>query len=312
LSKVLVTGAGGYIGGRLVRALADTGLQVRALVRDPAPWLRVEQTACDLCTVAPDDLADACRDVSAIVHLAGENEITAARSPAGALGSTVVAAERLAETARRTGVQRLVYLSTVHVYGARIRPGATLTEELRPEPRSAYAISRLACEHVAATLAAGAYELIVLRLTNAVGAPADPRVNRWSLVANDLARQGAREGRLALRSSGVQWRDFVALSDVCTAIAAAAGGTLAPGTYNLGSGTASTVLALAGLVQDAFEQQTGARPALEAPPSEGDAPEAYRVAVQRIGSGGVQAGGPLAAAVGETVAFCLEHRGQLP
>ena len=52
---------------------------------------------------------------------------------------------------------------------------------------------------------------MILRLTNAVGAPADPSVDRWSLVANDLCPPGRADGRLALRSAGVQWRDFVAL-----------------------------------------------------------------------------------------------------
>ncbi len=270
------------------------------------------QTACDLCTVAPDDLAAACRGAAAIVHLAGENEIVAAREPAGALGSTVVAAERLAEAARATGVRRLVYLSTVHVYGERMQPGAILREDLRPEPRSAYAISRLACEHVVATLSAGAYELAILRLTNSVGAPVDPRVDRWSLVANDLAREGARHGRLTLRSSGAQWRDFVALGDVCAAIAAAGAGAVAPGTYNLGSGRATTVRALAGLVQDAFAAQTGTRPELRAPAVPGDPPQAYEVSVERLAAQGVAATGTLAEAVGETVAFCLEHTEEMP
>ena len=79
-----------------------------------------------------------------------------------------------------------------------------LTEDLRPEPRSSYAISRLASEHVAATLAGGAADVVVLRLTNSVGAPVDPAVDRWTLVTNDLCRQGALTGRLELRSSGVQ------------------------------------------------------------------------------------------------------------
>jgi UDP-glucose 4-epimerase len=308
LSKVLVTGAGGYIGGRLVRALAGAGRDVHALVREPAPWLGIGQTVCDLCSVAPELLAEDCAGVSTIVHLAGENELVAAREPAGALGSTVIATERLAEAARAAGVRRLVYLSTVHVYGERMRPGVTLTEDLRAEPRSAYAISRLACEHVAASLAS---ELVILRLTNSVGAAADVRVDRWSLVANDLACQGARHGILSLRSSGVQWRDFVPLDDVCAAIIAAGDRSLAPGTYNLGSGEPTTVLALAHLVQDAFEQRTGRRPPLQTAPPPPEPPGPYRVSVQRLAAQGVTGSGTLGDAVGETVAFCLEHREEL-
>jgi UDP-glucose 4-epimerase len=196
-------------------------------------------------------------------------------------------------------------------------PGVTLTEDMRPQPRSAYAISRLASEHVTAGLAGGVYELVILRLSNSVGAPLHPSVDRWSLVANDLARQGALDGRLALRTAGVQWRDFVALDDVCAAIASAARTNdtgLAPGTYNLGSGQARTVLDLAHLVQDAFEQRTGRRPPLDAPApppeSERDAP--YHVSVKRLAGAGVTpAAAPLENAVSETVGFCLDHASSL-
>lgn len=269
---------------------------------------------CDLCTVAAEDLVKACRRADTVIHLAGEDEVLAARDPSAALGSTVIASERLAEACRAAGVRRLVYLSTVHVYGARMAAGATLSEHMRVEPRSAYAISRLASEHIVSTLAAGAYELVILRLTNSVGAPADPSVNRWSLVANDLARQGALEGRLTLRSAGLQWRDFVAVRDVCTAIVAACGANgnrVDPGTYNLGSGTPVTVRTLAELIQDAFAVHTGRRPALDAPPPPPDPPRPYHVSVRRLADCGVTARSPLREAVDETVSFCLEHRGEL-
>jgi UDP-glucose 4-epimerase len=297
-----------------VQSLAAGGREARTLVREPAPWLAGEQVVCDLCTVDRDELAAACTGVEAIVHLAGENEIVAAAQPAAALGSAVVASERLAEACRVAGVRRLVYLSTVHVYGARMQPGATLTEDMRAEPRSAYAISRLASEHVASSLAGDAYELVILRLTNSVGAPADPSVDRWSLVANDLARQGAVNGRLALRSAGVQWRDFIALGDVCGAIAAACradGAGLPAGTYNLGAGVATTVLELAHAVQDAFERRTGRRPELQAPAPPPRPPAPYHVSVQRIAGHGLHPGTSLQDAVRETVGFCLDHREEL-
>ena len=254
-----------------MRSLLADGHSVDCLVRETVPWLQAPQRACDLSTIDTADLATMCAGADAIVHLAGEDEVLAARDPALALRSTVVATERVAEAARAAGVGRLVYLSTVHVYGARMAPGITLTEDLRPEPRSAYAIARLASEHVAASRAPGAYELVVLRVTNAVGAPVAPAVDRWSLVTNDLARQGAVTGRLRLNSAGRQWRDFVALPDVCSAITVACGAgaaghpALAAGTYNIGSGSPTTVLAAAHAVQDALEELSGHRPELDLP-----------------------------------------------
>jgi UDP-glucose 4-epimerase len=300
-----------------VRSLQEDGRSVRAIVREPAPWLDVEQEMCDLSTIDRSALAAHCAGVQTIVHLAGENEVVAARDPSAAVTSTVMASMSLARAAREAGVARLVYLSTVHVYGDRMAPGVTLTEDMRPEPRSAYAISRLASEHVSAGLTGDGCDLVVLRLSNSVGAPRHPSVDRWSLLANDLARQGALDGRLALRTAGVQWRDFVSLDDVCGAIAAAAranGEGLAPGTYNLASGVPRTVLDLAHLIQDAFEQRTGRRPALDAPPpppeSERNAP--YHVSVQRLADGGVTPGAErVPGAVADTVAFCLDHRSTL-
>lgn len=314
VSKVLVTGAGGYVGGRLVNAFRDAGWDVHAVVREPAPRLGVPETVCDLTEARSEALTAAGEGAETIVHLAGENELLAAREPAKALAATVVATERIAEACAAAGVKRLVYMSTVHVYGSRIAPGATLSEDMRVEPRSAYAISRLASEHVAAALSDSAYEVVILRLTNSVGAPDDPEVDRWTLVANDLCRQGALNGRLELHSTGVQWRDFVPLRAVCAGIVAASHArdpVLPEGTYNLGSGRATTVRELAEMVSDAFEQHTGERPPLRAPEPTSDPPAPYHVSVQRAAQHGLRFDDPLRDAVAETVRFCLEHRDEL-
>jgi UDP-glucose 4-epimerase len=311
--KVLVTGAGGYVGSGLVDTLQAAGWDVHALVRRPAGHLDVEQTVTDL-DGDPRAVQAAFDGVDTVVHLAGENEVLASRNPAATLASTVVATERVVEDAADAGVKRLVYMSTVHVYGERMTEGATLTEDLRLEPRATYPISRLASEHVARSLARSGADVVVLRLTNSVGAPAVPTVERWTLVTNDLCRQGATSGRLELRSSGVQWRDFVALSDVRDVIAAASvfdDPVLPGGTYNLGSGKPTTVRALAEMVQDAFERITGERPELQAPDPEGPPPEPYHVSVERLASHGLRAETPLEAAVEETARFCVENRDAL-
>lgn len=300
--RIAVTGASGYLGGRILDRLGPD--QAVGLVRAPVPWLPdTRQVALDLLD-GVDRIAEALAGAAAVVHLAGHNEVVAASDPDRALAETIVAGRHVAEAARRAAISRVVYVSTVHVYGARLAEHAVIDEEVPPAPRSTYAIARLAVEH----LVADAPEAVVLRLTNAVGAPVHPDVNRWTLVAADLCRSATSTGAVVLQSSGQQWRDFIALDDVARIVVAATDpATVPPGTYNVASGQPLTVRALAELVQDRVEVHTGTRPTLQAPPADGPDPAPYTVDPGRLAALGLRAEVPISAAVDELVALCLAH-----
>jgi len=308
---VAVTGAGGYVGSRLVRLLAARpGVAVRALTRAPCPLPDdVEQFIGDV-LVNDGGLAKLLDGADTVVHLAGPNEVEAAADPGHTVVDVVSAAMRVAEDGVRAGVARAVYISTVHVYGASLRPGAHVDEGTPCEPQSAYAIGRLAAEELLS--AYGPPGTVVFRLTNAVGAPASGGVQRSSLVANDLCRQGVTTGRLRLRGDGLQWRDFVALSDVCRIVAdVAVSNRLDPGIYNLGHGRPLRVRDLAAMIQDEFEAAGADRPVLEMPASEAVETNPPKVSVARLARAGFRAVSPIRGAVAETIQFCLAHREEL-
>jgi len=251
-------------------------------------------------------LRDAFAGTNTVVHLAGTNEAVAKADPDRALADTAAAARQVGEASTAVGVRRVVYVSTVHVYGAALVAGATVSEGTVAQPTSPYAVARLAAEHL---LAATAPETVVVRLTNGVGAPIAPEIDRWSLVANDLCRQAVTTGELRLRTDGSQWRDFVALDDVCRVLAATFDPSRVPtGTYNLGSGLPLTVRDLAALVQDAAEAATGKRPPLHAPQAKDGATAPYLVVSDRFAALGLRAEVPVRAAMDETVRFCFDHR----
>src|SRR3990170_8256123 len=118
MRRALVTGATGYVGGRLVPALLAAGFAVRVLVRDPAkvmdvPWLdRVEVVTGDLAD--PDSLVEAVRGVQVLYPLAqGTNNGRDFERVEKA------AAMNLARAARAAGVERIVYLGALHSVGTR-------------------------------------------------------------------------------------------------------------------------------------------------------------------------------------------------
>lgn len=146
---VLVTGASGFIGRKLVAALAHEGYAVRAAARDPQ-----SVPACASVTpvklpdlAAPVDWSGLLGGVIHVVHLAG-----LAHSP-GVLADDVyrrinaLAAGELAEAAARAKVQRLIFVSSVRAQ-AGLSTDHAITERDVPKPTDAYGRSKLEAERL--------------------------------------------------------------------------------------------------------------------------------------------------------------------
>lgn len=135
--RALVTGATGFLGSRVVRALADRGHDVRAVVRPASDvtrlaWPRsVEIYRADL--RGRDDLSPAFEGVDVLVHLAA----TVAGDDDSRWQGTVVATERLLESMKRTKTNRLVLASSFSCYDW-TKAGNKLTEETPLEDRGVY------------------------------------------------------------------------------------------------------------------------------------------------------------------------------
>jgi UDP-glucose 4-epimerase len=269
-AAILVTGARGYLGGRLIRHLADRGRAVRGTSRTdnppPVGWpAAVPLTKLDPLG-DPGAAAAALAGIGTVIHLAAANEGRSASEPDAALAETGAGTRRLIEAAVAAGVGRFVFLSTIHVYGTPLRGLLSETDALRPiHP---YAITHQVGE--AFTLAArdaGRIEAAVVRLSNAIGAPAWIDVDRWTLLGNDLARQAVATGEIVVRTPG-QWRDFITLRDVCAGlerIADAPVELLRDGVVNLGTGTTYRVDDMAERLARVAEREIGRPIALRVP-----------------------------------------------
>jgi UDP-glucose 4-epimerase len=264
--RVLVTGGFGFIGGRLCKYLDEQeSFDIVCSSRIP----HAETNSPRLSTAIVDwacieSLKASCADVDVVVHLAAMNAGDSANDPVSALMVNGVATIRLLEAAKAMGVRRFIYLSTAHVYGSPLV--GILTEDTCPAPVHPYATSHRAAEDaVIASDYQGAIEGIVIRLSNSFGAPARPDINCWGLLINDLCRQAVTTNLLELRSTGLQRRDFIPMTDVCRAIKhfmVLPKKMLQQQIFNVGSGWSPTLLDVVNMIADRCEQSFGVRPSL--------------------------------------------------
>jgi UDP-glucose 4-epimerase len=213
--RILITGGFGLIGGRVGQHLQQVGHQIVLGSRKaskPPDWLPQAEVV-QTCWGDESALDQICGGVEVVIHAAGMNAQDCSANPVAALEFNGLATARLLAAAIRTNVKRFFYLSTAHVYASPLI--GTITEATCPRNMHPYASSHLAGESVVLNASqCGKIEGIVLRLSNAFGAPVHKDLNCWMLLVNDLCRQAVTGRSLILRSAGLQRRDFVTLQDV--------------------------------------------------------------------------------------------------
>lgn len=147
MSRVLVTGASGFVGAALVPALARAGKQVRAATRTPAAVCFSREV--DVVAV-PDfrqsvDWGPRLADIDAVVHLAGVAHVGLKRN-AGVYDRVIHrATAELAQACARTGVRRVVFVSSIRAQcGA--RADHVLREDDPGQPTEDYGKAKLKAE----------------------------------------------------------------------------------------------------------------------------------------------------------------------
>lgn len=248
----LVTGAAGFLGAALANRLVQAGHTVRGLddlsSGDPARLLpQVAFTRGDV-NDRPK-LWTLLQDVECVYHLAAR--VSVAESvlyPREYNAVNVGGAVSLMEAIRDVGVRRVALVSSGAVYGD--QPAQPLHETMLPDPRSPYAVSKLAAEYYVHTIGnLWGIETVALRVFNAYG-PGQPLPAAHAPVIPRFLRQALTGGSLVVHGDGRQTRDYVYLDDVLDALTAAASAqTVNHLVINVGSGQATSVRELAAQVE---------------------------------------------------------------
>jgi nucleoside-diphosphate-sugar epimerase len=166
---VVVTGAGGFIGGHLLRALHEAGCRIRAITRGggaASGWPPGLSTLHHP-GVAPDaDWGEAVKGAAAVVHLAGlaHLPLDTPQMRRQLRAVNVLSTQRLAQAAAQAGVATFVFMSSIKAVSDHSSDGP-LTEHSPPVPEDCYGLAKRAAEKRLQRLAglAPAMRLLILR-----------------------------------------------------------------------------------------------------------------------------------------------------
>ena len=254
----LITGAAGFLGSCLANNLVREGHHVRGLddlsTGDP-------QVLSPEVLFTRGDVNDRpklwtlLQDVDCVYHLAARVSVPESIIyPREYNSVNVNGTVSLMEAMRDVGVKRVVFISSGAVYGDhQVQP---LLESAIPDPRSPYAVSKLAAEYYVKNIGdLWGIETVSLRVFNAYGPGQHLPPSHPPVIPNFL-RQAIRGGTIVVHGEGAQTRDYVYLDDAVSAMIAA---STAPGLDNLvinvGSGTETSVRELMRLVVEVTGSQ---------------------------------------------------------
>jgi len=225
--SVLVTGAGGFIGGHVVERLVNDGARVRALCRynsrnerGTLDWLAPEVTA-DVEVILGElrdveSVSDAVAGMDVVIHLGAQIAIPYSYvNPRDFIEVNVLGTLNVAEAARRHSVARVVHTSTSEVYGSAQTVPMTETHPL--EPQSPYAASKLAADKLIDSYHRS-FDLpaCVVRPFNTYGPRQSARAIIPTIISQALAGSTLRLGSLTPR------RDLTFVADTAAGFVAAA------------------------------------------------------------------------------------------
>ncbi|MEY4630488.1 MAG: hypothetical protein RIQ81_608 [Pseudomonadota bacterium] len=227
-AKVLVTGAGGFIGSHLTEALIQHGCQVRAFVRYNSSgswgWLEyLDERKKSQLDVFAGDITDphgcmkAMEGIDVVFHLAALIAIPYSyHSPATYVETNVKGTLNLLEAARRAGVKRFVQTSTSEVYGtAQFVP---ITEAHPLHGQSPYSATKIGSDQIAISFHRSFdFPVVVARPFNTYG----PRQSARAVLPTVITQLLAGAGELKLGAIHPT-RDFNFVADTAAGFIALA------------------------------------------------------------------------------------------
>jgi UDP-glucose 4-epimerase len=247
----LITGGSGFIGFALAQALRSDGHQVTLIDRVPPPfWRGAKFIRGDISSSRFMSGLKVKPRVDAVLHLAAQTSARISQEkPILDVDSNAKGTLQVLEWSKKNEVRRILYASSMAVYGQPLKP--QIHERVPPAPVSNYGVSKLAGEHYLQAYKQYGIAPTIFRLFNVYGPGQNLKNLKQGMVSIYLAYL-LKKKEIPITGSLERFRDFICVADVVRAWQLALTHPVTIGkTYNLGTGTKTTVRELLDVLIDA-------------------------------------------------------------
>lgn len=246
--NILVTGGAGFIGSHLVEHYQNSAGEIRVLDDLRSGYLHnldglrhtfIKGSVTDRALVRK-----AVEGVDLVFHLAAMVSVPESmEKPGECVDINVHGLLNVLEEAAAAGVRKLVFASSAAVYGD--NPTVPKLEDMVPEPKSPYAVTKLDGEfYLAMFQREGRLETAALRFFNVFGPRQDPK-GAYAAAVPIFMEKALRGEHVVIFGDGGQTRDFIHVKDIVGALVFAAETPGVTGVFNAGYGGQTTIQELA-------------------------------------------------------------------
>ena len=253
--KILITGADGFIGSRLVEKLVNEGCSVRAMVMynsfNTWGWLdSLDDSILKNIEIYPGDMRDtksvdlACKNIDYVFHLASLIAIPHSyNSPYAYLETNALGALNILESSLNNNIERLIHTSTSEVYGE--YDSVPISESNTNIARSPYAATKIAADQLAYSYySTFGLPVSIIRPFNTYG----PRQSNRAIIPTIITQ--ILNDKLISLGSLYPTRDFTYVEDTVNGFLEIAKNKKSIGEIiNIGSGYEISIKDLVGLLQ---------------------------------------------------------------
>jgi UDP-glucose 4-epimerase len=259
--RILISGASGYLGSRLCKALKKEH-HIIAITRNPDKFNHFNEKIADEIIILKsfdhnflEKVIDSKPEI--FIHLISLDSSASNSNPLSSfdvnVGNTFKLLNHLKDSKT---LKKFIYFSTIHVYNSSLKKIDELT---KPNPNNFYSLTHFLSEEIINYFNNVAnFKCINLRLSNSYGEPVFENENCWKLVVNELVKSANEKKVISLNGEGSTSRDFIHYSDICDAINKLIildNIKFNHNTYNLSSGNSLLLIELAELIKKEFNEE---------------------------------------------------------